>query len=191
LLQASELEERLDNLIEHFTYSLYCNICRSLFEKDKLLFSFLLAINLLKHEGHVDEVEWRFLLTGGVGLDNPHANPAPNWLPTTAWDQICRADVDLPKFSGLRKSFEGQIKQWREVFDSSEPHRVKFPGGLDEQLNSFQRMILLRALRPDKVSECMLETVGYRYKASTSQAKTSCSFMRLIRHSDLRFDFRI
>lgn len=111
----------------------------------------MLIVNLLKHEGHVDEVEWRFLLTGGVGLDNPHANPAPDWLPTTAWDQICRADSDLPNFNGLKKSFKTQIKEWREVFDSSKPHAVHFPGEFDERLDRFQRIIVLRALRPDKV----------------------------------------
>jgi len=37
---------------------------RSLFEKDKLLFSFLLCSRILGAKGEVDAAEWMFLLTG-------------------------------------------------------------------------------------------------------------------------------
>ncbi len=155
---------RLDNLREHFTYSLYCNICRSLFEKDKLLFSFILCVNMLKHEKKIDDAEYIFLLTGGVGLDNPNANPSA-WLPIKSWDELCRLDA-LPTFKDIRKKFLSQKDQWKIVYDSVEPYNEKFPGEWNE-LKDFPRMCVIRCIRPDKivpmVQEFVRKSIGQKY----------------------------
>lgn len=70
--------------------------CRSLFEKDKLLFAFGVAAGLQVDSGKMDPAELRFLLTGGVAVgDVPAPNPCPGWLSGKSWGEICRA-ANLP-----------------------------------------------------------------------------------------------
>ena len=65
---SEDLQERLGYLNEEFLISLYRNICRSLFEKDKIIFSFLLNCKLNEMNGSMDKDEFRFLLTGGIAI---------------------------------------------------------------------------------------------------------------------------
>jgi hypothetical protein len=52
--------------------------------------------------GEVDEQVWRFLLTGGVALENPHPNPFPHWLGEKSWGEVVRAS-ELPNMKGWFK----------------------------------------------------------------------------------------
>lgn len=58
---------------------------------------------LFTGRGEVEDSYWRFFLTGGVALENPHPNPAPEWLSEKSWSEIVRAS-DLPALKGLIKS---------------------------------------------------------------------------------------
>ncbi|KZC14323.1 Dynein heavy chain 7, axonemal, partial [Dufourea novaeangliae] len=145
---AETVEQRLSDLIKYFTFSLYTNVCRSLFETDKLLFSLLLAINLLEQQGKLSLSQWMFLLTGGIGIDNPHANPT-TWLPTKQWNELCNLD-EIDGFSGIRKALAGNSEHWKRLFDSKEPQNGTIPSPFDH-LNLFERMLVLRCIRPDKI----------------------------------------
>lgn len=63
------LDLRLENLQNYFTKSLFTNICRSLFEKDRLLFAFTLCLKFMEYKETLDQDELRFLMIGGISLD--------------------------------------------------------------------------------------------------------------------------
>ncbi|XP_077305116.1 dynein axonemal heavy chain 3 [Lithobates pipiens] len=159
------LNTRISNIIQHFTQSIYKNVCRSLFEKDKLLFSLLLTIGIMKGEDKIDDEVWRFLLTGGVALDNPYPNPVPQWLSDKSWAEIVRAS-NLQPLTGFMDHFKNNISKWKMIYDSFKPHEETFPDEWQE-LTGISRMVILRCLRPDKmvpaIQEFIAENMGKAY----------------------------
>jgi dynein heavy chain len=128
--KSSDLETRLLNLRTHFTDSLYCNVCRSLFEKDKLVFSFLLTTSIMRGENKLDSDEWRFLITGGIGVSkDATANPAESWISEKAWMEISRLS-EYEAFKGLNLHISENLDLWNALFDSAEPHNMSLPGKL-------------------------------------------------------------
>uniref|UniRef100_A0A672TSR7 Dynein axonemal heavy chain 3 n=1 Tax=Strigops habroptila TaxID=2489341 RepID=A0A672TSR7_STRHB len=160
--KSEDLEERIRSITEHFTVSIYNNVCRSLFEKDKVLFSLLLTIGIMKGKDQIDDEVWRFLLTGGVALDNPHPNPAPDWLSEKSWAELVRAS-SLTNLQGLMEHVRENSSKWKLIYDSARPHEEAFPDAWST-LMGLHRLVLLRCLRPDKiipaVQEFIVENMG-------------------------------
>lgn len=100
---ADDVARRLEHINAHFTLSLYRNVCRSLFERDKLMFSFLLATTTQLGAGAITPEQYGFFLTGGVGLTAREIdNPAEAWIPPKAWaDVACLHHLESPGFRGI------------------------------------------------------------------------------------------
>ena len=54
-------------------------------------------------------------------------------------------------FLSNRDSFIANVGEWQNIFDSKEPHKQILPNPWSESLTDFQRMTVIRCLRPDKV----------------------------------------
>jgi len=90
-VEKGKRNERKLFYIKEFTRLLYENICRSLFEKDKLLFSMLLCLKIMDETpGNIDQVEVRFVMTGGTSVEMARPNPTGNqgWMTDKTWAGI-------------------------------------------------------------------------------------------------------
>lgn len=156
--QGQNIAQRLRTLSDHFTYSLYENICRSLFEAHKLLFSFCATVSILRGSGRVNADEWRFLISGSSidRIDEP--NPEPRWLTAAAWNLLTSL-ATLPAFAGIHASVRDSLDDWRSYFDSSDTHLSPLPREWDVQLGEMQKLCVLRCVRPDKLVPGMQQFV--------------------------------
>jgi len=156
--KSDEHEQRLQNLNDFFTYYLYTNICRSLFERHKLLFAFLLTIRILEGFHEIDADEWSFIISGKTLTTENHPNPDPEWLDGRMWSEFCQIST-LPAFKGLAENVIRSNSAWKAIYDAAEPQIATLPGEWATKLNSFQKLCLLRAIRADRVPDGVLNYV--------------------------------
>ncbi|XP_023213823.1 dynein heavy chain 12, axonemal-like [Centruroides sculpturatus] len=93
--------------------------------------------------------ELQFFLTGAVGLENKIKKPAP-WIPDNAWDNLCYLS-EMTAFDNFIESFQDHLYNWQEVYETKDPCSYPFPQPWQEKLKEFQKMLILRCLRPEKV----------------------------------------
>lgn len=58
----------------------------------------------------------------------------------------------LPAHKGIDTFFVANHLAFKTIFDSLEPQNEPLPGEWDTKLNTFQKLIVLKALRPDKIT---------------------------------------
>ena len=58
----------------------------------------------------------------------------------------------LPALQGIDKFFMDNHFEFKRIFDSTEPENEPMPGEWDTKLNTFQKLIVLKSLRSDKIT---------------------------------------
>jgi len=150
-----KLAERIRTLNDFHTEAVYDYTCRALFEKHKLLFAFQLCVKKMQSDGALDKEEYDFFLRGGTVLDKnlQPPNPCKDWLPEAAWDHITELEK-LPAFQGIVASFDQNSSEWRDWYRSQDPppEEQRPVGEWHNKWDEFEKMVVLRCLRPDRVA---------------------------------------
>ncbi|XP_049903056.1 dynein axonemal heavy chain 11 [Epinephelus moara] len=142
-----DVKTRVHTLTEAITYSVFLYTSQGLFERDKLTFLSHAAFQILLKQGLIDAQEFDFLLRFHV--EACKVSPV-SFLSPHAWGSIKKIST-MEDFSGLDKDMESSPKRWRKIVESSCPEKERLPQDWKNK-SSLQKLIILRALRPDRMT---------------------------------------
>ncbi|XP_074539499.1 dynein axonemal heavy chain 11 isoform X2 [Halichoeres trimaculatus] len=157
-----DVRTRVHTLTEAITYSVFLQTSQGLFERDKLTFLSHTAFQILLKKGLIDPLEFDFLLRYPV--ETSKVSPV-SFLTPHSWGAIKTLST-MEDFSGLDREVESSPKHWRKIIESSCPEKERLPQDWKNK-SSIQKLIILRALRPDRttytIRSFVEESMGTKY----------------------------
>ncbi|KAL7391500.1 hypothetical protein ABVT39_010104 [Epinephelus coioides] len=159
-LPHSDLQQRLRNIMNTLTYSVYNYGCTGLFERHKLLFSFNMTIKIEQAEGRSPQEELEFFIKGNLSLEKSTRKKTCDWLADQGWEDIVKlAELFPEQFGSLPDDVEKNPTDWKSWYDLDAPEQAPFPMKYEENLSAFQKLLLLRCFRVDRVYRAVTDYV--------------------------------
>uniref|UniRef100_A0A4X2JQB9 Dynein axonemal heavy chain 10 n=1 Tax=Vombatus ursinus TaxID=29139 RepID=A0A4X2JQB9_VOMUR len=167
-LPDSYLSRRLKNIMDTLTFNIYNYGCTGLFERHKLLFSFNMTIKIEQADGRVPQDELDFFLKGNISLEKNKRKKPCTWLADQGWEDIMLLSELFPDtFGRLPDDVEKQSHIWKEWYDLDSLEQFPFPLGYDSRVTDFEKLLLLRCFRVDRVYRAVTDyvtvTMGEKY----------------------------
>ncbi len=100
-------------------------------------------------------------IAGGIPISLDIPNPAPDWISERMWKDILTLPV-LPSLSKLVDEFPKYSEEFKNIFDSAKPHKEPLPGHWESDLDAFQKMLVLKCVRADKITDAMQDFVSLK-----------------------------
>ncbi|CAM39839.2 putative dynein heavy chain [Leishmania braziliensis MHOM/BR/75/M2904] len=164
------LEDHLHATISNLTSATYTQICRGLFNKDKIILSLLIATAIARHDGVIAEEEWQYFVraTAFVASELPEqSSSTASWMSRVQWELAEALSRTVPAFHNFVSTLEAESEAWREYAQSDLPHTATLPGDWQSRLHLFQRVLLIRCLREEKLffalSNYVYQTMGAEF----------------------------
>ncbi|XP_068269716.1 LOW QUALITY PROTEIN: dynein axonemal heavy chain 17 [Nyctibius grandis] len=164
---SDDTKQRVINLTDEITYSVYTYTARGLFERDKLIFLAQVAFQVLAIKKEVSPEELDFLLRfpSKAGVASP-----VDFLQPQGWGAI-QVLSETEEFKSLDSDIKGSAKRWKKFVESEVPEKEVFPKQWKNK-SALQKLCMLRCLRPDRmiyaIRNFVEEKMGSKFVESRS-----------------------
>jgi dynein heavy chain len=173
----SNVAVRVENVIDKLTKIVYDYTCTGIFEVHKLMFSLQMTTMIMAGEDKLNREEMDFFLKGNLSLAEIKEPVPADWILSTGWKDMQRlVEVQTgvgenaneePRFKNFIQDLKADLDGWRAWYDFETPEEEAMPGGYSEKLSTFQKLLVLRCLRPDRVYSAVkrfvIEAMGSDY----------------------------
>ncbi|XP_031357040.1 dynein heavy chain 6, axonemal isoform X2 [Photinus pyralis] len=159
VIQISEKDDHLPNRLQilnrEITLAMYINVSRSLFERHKLVFSFMVCVAILLQQGTISESQYNYLLRGPVGFKSPmDKKPNCTLLTDPIWLAVKYLAFAFEPFKYLPDDILSRITVTIGGYDQTIefiPNSLNSKIGWNSHLDDFEKLMLLKTLREEKL----------------------------------------
>ncbi|CCW66761.1 unnamed protein product [Phytomonas sp. Hart1] len=150
------VDARVKLVTTSITESVFAYVSRGLFERHKLIFSSLLTFSILSASKLTNPIQLDFLLRGKKKPGAERPETVAEWCTQPAWDAIqalSEVEGSTPEFSLLPGDM-AENNRWMQWCETVKPENEKMPAEW-KSLNDFERLLVLRCLRPDRLTAAL------------------------------------
>ena len=167
------LQERLDFLVDRITFNVFGYARRGLLEKHKLIVATMLMLRVKQRMGEIPAEEAEYLTSGRVMANPPQMTAkVADYLQESLWGAACALKDDVAAFKALPEDLELNPEAWKEWVECPKPELEDLPGEWAVKCTGFQKLLVLRALRTDRVTSAVtkyiIDEMGDRYMTQPS-----------------------
>jgi len=146
---SEDVQQRLSILVSTLKRNIFNYVGRSLFKADRLTFGMHLVRGM--NPELFKEGEWDFFV--GLVIADASGASLPEWVPPDRAPALQRLAATMPSLvQGLGLQDSGMWQQWIASPKPESPN--EFPGKL-QSLRAFQKMLVVQALRADRLQSAM------------------------------------
>eukprot|EP00796_Vickermania_ingenoplastis_P004622 gene4627-3332_t len=163
------LLDHLHTVVDGLTLTFYKQICRGLFNKDKNILSLLVSSSIARQQKTILEEEWQYFVraTALVASDLAAQPPDLAWFSRVQYEVAEALERTVPAFKGMHQSIRANTAEWKAWIQADDPHRLDVPCGWHERLSPFQRILLIRCFREEKLffalGDYVIQTMGQEF----------------------------
>ncbi|EDV29711.1 uncharacterized protein TRIADDRAFT_18356 [Trichoplax adhaerens] len=178
--KADDLGQRLNTLVTNCTQTIYVNVSRGLFERHKVVASFMVCCDILKQRGEIDDGEWNYFLRGNSSMNRQRGKkPDVSWITPETWAACCNLQENLPAFKNLcsditktsvsitlgRTKLDLNPAEWEGyhplpsmpatsslgTFEDDDNEQDKVRGHWNVRLTNFQKLIMIKEFKEEEM----------------------------------------